>query len=259
MLQDVSCITHNVHNALNGVKSFCTAIAVHSARMSEHENFDDRPDFAIRLEKARLKRGFATPMDACRFFGWSYDTYIQHENGTRGITRAASKYAKAYRVSEGWLLTGDGDEETFYVPIVGLAGAGPDGSVLFAEGHGNFGEAVAPAGASPQTEALEVRGPSMRGLANDGWLIFIDERLPPSSDHMGEPCVCWLADGRVLIKTPYAGREPGLFDLESTNAPLMRDVPVQAMALVTDIKTKKAAERFIRRNPAVQIVDIETS
>lgn len=251
---DESCISHSVHNALWRVKSKRTVLSVHSAQMRE----DDRPDYAIRLEQARVKRGFQTPMDAVQRFGWTYDTYIQHENGTRGITRAASKYAAAYRVSEGWLLTGEGEESVHYVPIVGLAGAGPDGSVLFAEGDGNFGEIIAPPGASANAEALEVRGTSMHGMANDGWMIFYDEKTAPNAEHMGEPCVCWLEDGRVLVKTPYSSREPGLFDLESTNAPLMRDIPVRAMALVTDIKTRKAVQKYLRRNPDVHFVDIPT-
>ncbi|MER8806060.1 helix-turn-helix domain-containing protein [Mesorhizobium australicum] len=74
-------------------------------------DFDDRPDFAKRLEKARKDRGFRTPKDAARFFDWTYETYIQHEQGIRGISRAAAKYAKAFRVSEGWLLTGEGNAE----------------------------------------------------------------------------------------------------------------------------------------------------
>lgn len=69
--------------------------------------FDDRPDFARRLEEARKNRGFRTPKDAARFFDWTYETYIQHEQGIRGISRAAAKYAKAFRVSEAWLLTGE--------------------------------------------------------------------------------------------------------------------------------------------------------
>jgi hypothetical protein len=74
--------------------------------------FDDRPDAAKRLVKARENRGMKTPKEAATYFGWKYETYIQHEQGTRGITRAAAKYAKAFRVSEGWLLTGEGPEPT---------------------------------------------------------------------------------------------------------------------------------------------------
>jgi phage repressor protein C with HTH and peptisase S24 domain len=69
---------------------------------------DDRPAPAQRLELARTTRGFKTAKDAALFFGWPYATYAQHENGERGIARQSKKYAAAYRVSEGWLLTGEG-------------------------------------------------------------------------------------------------------------------------------------------------------
>lgn len=103
---DVADITHggNVHNAQFIVKSKRT-VQPCILHMMEH---DDRPDSAKRLEKARISRGFTSAADAARYFGWSYDTYIQHENGTRGIVRAAQRYAKAFRVTPGWLLTGEG-------------------------------------------------------------------------------------------------------------------------------------------------------
>ncbi|GGA50788.1 hypothetical protein GCM10011385_00030 [Nitratireductor aestuarii] len=72
-------------------------------------NFDDRPDFAKRLEQARKSRGFSTPKEAAERFGWVYETYIQHEQGIRGISRQSKKYADAFKVSEAWLLTGEGD------------------------------------------------------------------------------------------------------------------------------------------------------
>ena len=71
-------------------------------------DMDDRPAPAQRLEFARLTRGFKTAKEAAVFFGWPYATYAQHENGERGIGRQSAKYAAAYRVSEGWLLTGEG-------------------------------------------------------------------------------------------------------------------------------------------------------
>lgn len=79
--------------------------SVQNALMS----FDDRPPAAIRLEKARARR-FKTAAAACAFFGWNYSTYAQHESGIRGIGRAAAKYAEAFKVSEAWLLTGEGGE-----------------------------------------------------------------------------------------------------------------------------------------------------
>lgn len=73
---------------------------------------DTRPDFAKRLEQARIARGFKTAKSACEFFGWNYNSYAQHEQGNRGIGRVSAQYARAYRVSEAWLLTGEGNPPT---------------------------------------------------------------------------------------------------------------------------------------------------
>ncbi|WP_204339794.1 S24 family peptidase [Rhizobium leguminosarum] len=100
----ISSMPDNVHNAHRDVKAKCTPL---SCKMHTME-YDDRPEPAKRLEKARVARGFAEAKKAASFFGWNYNVYAQHENGTRGISRAAAMYAKAYRVSEAWLLTGEG-------------------------------------------------------------------------------------------------------------------------------------------------------
>lgn len=149
------------------------------------------------------------------------------------------------------------ETQTAMAPIVGKAGAGPDGMVLFAESDGNFGEIAAPVGATPEVRALEVEGHSMRGLAEDGWVIFYDEIIDPGQDAFDELCVCWLDDGRVLVKILQPGREPGLFNLESTTAPTLRDVLVRQVALVTSIMPRKQAQKFIRRNPAFPVQDAE--
>lgn len=78
--------------------------SVQNAAMTQ----DLRPDAAKRLEQARIARGFKTARDAADYFGWKYVSYTQHESGERGLSRAASQYAKAFRVSAGWLLTGEG-------------------------------------------------------------------------------------------------------------------------------------------------------
>jgi len=144
-----------------------------------------------------------------------------------------------------------------FVPIVGKAGAGPEGTVLFATGDRNFGEIEAPLDAAPSARALEVQGNSMYGVANDGWIIFFEDKETPSAEHMGELCVCFLEDERVLVKIPYPGSQRGLYNLDSANAPPMRDVAVRAFAIVTDIKTRRAAQRFIRRNPDHPIEDLK--
>ncbi|MCB1462094.1 MAG: hypothetical protein KDJ90_06640 [Nitratireductor sp.] len=70
---------------------------------------DTRPDAAKRLREARIARGFKTVAKACEFFGWNYQTYAAHENGSRGFGRAVDTYAADLRVSKAWLLTGEGE------------------------------------------------------------------------------------------------------------------------------------------------------
>jgi transcriptional regulator with XRE-family HTH domain len=60
-----------------------------------------------RLQQARAQAGYENATDAAKMFGWNENTYRSHENGERGITRAADKYARAFGVTSGWLLTGE--------------------------------------------------------------------------------------------------------------------------------------------------------
>ena len=93
--------------------------------MARQPNIDALPEAAIRLRSAREARGFKTQEAACSFFGWKINTYRQHENGLRPFHRSVERYAKALKVSAGWLLTGDGpaigmrsvDGELAHLPI----------------------------------------------------------------------------------------------------------------------------------------------
>ncbi len=144
------------------------------------------------------------------------------------------------------------------VNIVGKAGAGPDGTVLFARGDGNLGLAEAPLYATPETKALEVEGESMRGIADDGSLIFFDEREAPDESHIGELCICWLDDDRVMIKYPYQGTAgSGLWNLESTTAATLRDVSLRWLAHVTSIVPRRTARLLIRSRVDLEIEDAQ--
>jgi DNA-binding XRE family transcriptional regulator len=63
---------------------------------------------ADRLKETRIARGIATASEAARRIGIAEQTYLAHENGSRGLGRAAPRYAQFYKVSLGWLLTGTG-------------------------------------------------------------------------------------------------------------------------------------------------------
>lgn len=61
-----------------------------------------------RLRQAREAAGFKTAAEAARHHKWNANSYKSHENGIREFSkRTAAVYAKAYRVSVGWLLTGE--------------------------------------------------------------------------------------------------------------------------------------------------------
>lgn len=63
-----------------------------------------------RLTKARLHAKFETASDAARALGVKPQTYYAHENGNSGLRAAvAEKYARKFKVSLDWLLTGRGE------------------------------------------------------------------------------------------------------------------------------------------------------
>lgn len=196
-----------------------------------HYMFDARPDYAKRLEQARIDRGFKSARSAAEFFGWPYDTYAQHENGTRGITRAADKYAKAFRVSKGWLLTGEGGANKRQVRLVGYVGAAQT-VYHFDDVDADWVEAP-PSGADG-VEAVEVRGGSMYPLIEDGAVIYYSRQLPPD-EMLNKRCVVKLEDERILVKTLKRGA-PGFYTLASFNAPDIEDVSVMWAAPIDWIK-----------------------
>lgn len=126
------------------------------------------------------------------------------------------------------------------VAVVGYVGAGA--AIVFDhEGDASLGEAPRPMGAPATTVAVRVRGESMPGSAEDGWLIYYDSRRDPVTDDlMGKLCVVGCEDGRVLVKKIYRGRGPGLYDLAPTIGTIERDVPVTWAARVEWIRPSNA-------------------
>src|SRR5262250_2198430 len=62
-----------------------------------------------RLRFAREQAGYASASDAARAMGVEEPTYLGHENGSRGLSRAGARYARFFRVSLDWLIGGRGD------------------------------------------------------------------------------------------------------------------------------------------------------
>jgi len=180
---------------------------------------------AARLRQAREKAGFPTAKAAAERFGFNYTTYSQHERGQTGITRAAKSYAKAFKVSEAWLLTGEGDGRTTSVPIMGYLGAGaevePEWEQVPPEG---LDQIDIPFPMPPDMIAFVVRGDSMLPVYKDGHVIVVyREQKRPLESFYGEDAAVRTEDGRRFIKTIMRGA-PGTVTLSSFNSAPIENV-----------------------------------
>jgi hypothetical protein len=135
-----------------------------------------------------------------------------------------------------------------YVPIVGMVGADPEGRVLFATGQGTGDLAPIPPGGTDKAVALEVRGGSMPTLADDGALVYYEERhKTPTRDMFNRVVVVETETDEVLIKRLLRGSEPDTYDLESINGPIRRDVRIRWAAHFTAIIPPPVSQRVIIR------------
>jgi len=205
-----------------------------------------------RLREARIERGFETAAAAADAFGWNRNTYASNENGNAPFSyRKAKEYAVALGVRPEWLYDAAGpmrlSAEAGYVAIVGMVGANPEGMVLFALGQEPTDLAPIPPGGTEKAAALRVSGHSMRGVADDGALIYFeDQRTPPTPDMLGHVVVVETDDDEVLVKRLLRGSRPGLYDLESVAGPTRQDARLRWAAHITAIIPPYQARRIIR-------------
>jgi len=215
-------------------------------------NETSRPDGrAERLRQARIDRGFETAAAAADAFGWSRNTYASNENGNAPFSyRRAKDYAAAFGVSPEWLYDAAGATAAHadgLVPVIGRVGADPSGLVLFTYGDDPNELVPIPPGGTEQARALRVVGHSMRGIAEDGALIYFEQQgAPPTPDMLGHPVVVELDTGEVLIKRLLRGSRAGLYDLESAAAPTRQDARLRWAAHITAIIPPFQARRIIR-------------
>ncbi|WP_374576088.1 peptidase S24 [Phenylobacterium sp.] len=214
---------------------------------------DDR---SHRLRQARLERGYETAAAAADAFGWNRNTYASNENGNAPFSyRKAKEYAAAFGVRPEWLYDASGPmrpaAESGLVPVIGRVGANPDGIVLFANGQEPGDLAPIPPGGTDRAVALRVVGHSMRGVADDGALIYFeDQRTPPTPDMLGHVVVVETDTDEVLVKRLLRGSGPGLYDLESIAGPTRQDARLRWAAHITAIIPPYQARRIIRTSAA---------
>jgi len=206
----------------------------------------------LRLREARIAKGFETAAAAADAFGWNRNTYGSNENGNAPFSyRRAKEYAAAFGVRPEWLYDAAGAmlpaTEAGFVPIIGRVGANPDGLVLFATGQEPGDLAPIPPGGTDKAAALLVVGHSMRGVADDGALIYFeDQKTAPTPDMLGHVVVVEVDTDEVLVKRLLRGSRPGRFDLESIAGPTRQDAKLRWAAHITAIIPPFQARRIIR-------------
>ena len=156
-------------------------------RMMDEKN----KEIGRRLKEARSKAGFGTAREAAEALGIKYPTYAGHENGSRGLTQSLETYAKRFKVSLDWLLTGNGNQVetpkpnaailgsiTFdnkkTMPVYGQAVAGVDGEFVL---NGNIlYEIICPPQLCDIKNAygVVVSGSSMEPRYFDGETVYIN-------------------------------------------------------------------------------------
>jgi transcriptional regulator with XRE-family HTH domain len=222
---------------------------IYSNVMSPVFGMDGRSE---RLRDARVARGFETAAAAADAFGWNRNTYASNENGNAPFSyRKAKDYAAALGVRPEWLYDAAGpmrpSAEPGFVRVVGMVGANPDGVVLFAMGQEPTDLAPIPPGGTEKAAALRVAGHSMRGVADDGALIYFeDQRTPPTPDMLGHVVVVEIDTDEVLVKRLLRGSRAGVYDLESVAGPTRHDAKIRWAAHITAIIPPYQARRIIR-------------
>ncbi len=122
-----------------------------------------------------------------------------------------------------------GDTDSRMAKVVGLVGAG---ATIAAVEQPPFRYVEVPASWSDAV-ALQVSGLSCYPIYDDGDDIVIrgEQRLI-DEEILGKMCVVETSDGIGMVKRVRRGSAPGLYTLESTNAPTIEDVPLRSARAV---------------------------
>jgi hypothetical protein len=156
------------------------------------------------------------------------------QNGDRrGVTTDTLRaLAPVLQTSAAWLLEGASVPATSPLRVVGRIGAGaeilPEFEQLPAGGLYEDGvheiEIALPL--PSQAVAFAVEGDSMWPRYNAGDIVICDEGEHDPALIGGREAAVRTADGKRYLKTIRPGAKPGTFDLESHNAPPIRDVAI---------------------------------
>jgi transcriptional regulator with XRE-family HTH domain len=192
----------------------------------------------VRIKKARTSAGYSQG-ELGKRVGAQQNTVSSWENDrTRPDDKILKRLAAVLETSFEALL-GLTDSATREIPIVAYVGAGAE--FLFIDDHelgGGLDTVEVPPGVSANSIAVMIRGESMTPAYYDGDILFYDETRPDIDTFLNRECVCRLADGRTLVKTPTRGSQDGLYTLISWNSAAITDVVLEWCARIEWVKKR---------------------
>ncbi len=150
-------------------------------------------------------------------------------NDRRGVTtETLAALAPVLGTTASWLLEGVGDTAgRASVPIMGRIGAGaeilPDDEQIPPDG---LSEVDLPFPLFPDAIAFIVEGHSMYPRFNAGDVVICRQAEHDPGAISGREAAVRTADGKRYVKTIRRGTRADRFDLESHNAPPIRDVAI---------------------------------
>jgi DNA-binding XRE family transcriptional regulator len=182
-----------------------------------------------RVKQARIAAGYLTATEAARAMGVKAPSYIHHENGRAGLSRAGQRYARFFRVDYEWLMTGRGEMRARTASEAGVPVDGfvRDGAVIDPGGAARqeSSEIILPAESA--LGAFVVAGDSQRPRFLDGEIILYDRR-PVSPDTLVDRiAIVQIAAGRKMIKI-IRRADAARWRLEWHNAPAEEAVELLA-------------------------------
>ena len=152
---------------------------------------------------------------------------VQNDDRRGVTTETLAALAPVLQTTAAWLLEGIEGTASSTVRIVGRIGAGaeilPEFEQIPPEG---LDETELPVPVPPKTIAFEVEGNSMWPRYNAGDIVICSEAEHDPASISGREAAVRTADGKRFLKTIRRGTSADTFDLESHNAPPIRDVAI---------------------------------
>lgn len=201
-----------------------------------------------RLRWARERR-YRSGRAAAFALDVAVSTYNAHERagepGARDYSEEeAFKYARKFRVSASWLLTGEGTaNRSTVVDVVGTVGLG-EAIRWVEEGELALGEIELPYALPEGCFALEARGQSQFPRIKDGEVVIAKWYEGEPEALIGQEVVLEDAEGTYLLKTLKKHARDGSFTIGSHNAPDQDEVDVKRVAEVMSIVPAKQWKRI---------------